>query len=144
MVVHASCPGDAGTIGKSQIGRSEPAYASLDEVTCLAPPGKGVFGVGKKPGDYQLVFGWDNLRVTMEYRTPAKITVTYGPRKLLCEKCGKTMTETGGSSAPARDGAPGEAIIQLQCLPCHIARTEPQYEIDGHWYEWADGRRTVV
>jgi len=136
---------DASAKAGSQIKRHEAGYKSIATVACVRSPRKGLLGIGKRVGQYEVTFAIEQQRATIRYRPLAKVKVTYGSSKLLCNSCHQPMGETkDGVHYAGAAPSPDSAIVKLRCEKCDITRFEKRYEIDGEWIEWQDGSRTVL
>ena len=70
---------------------------------------------------------------------PARIRVSYGPKKLKCPKCGSIMVR----QRPV-DDYEGLDIIKLRCERCNNTLIENLREIDVEWIEWEDATKTAL
>jgi hypothetical protein len=123
----------------------ESSYKSLAGISCVVKPRKGLFGVGKRIGEWEASFNLTSKEVTIRYRPLAKIKIHYGSRKLKCNQCGGTMNATTkGVNYSGASPSAESALLKLRCEKCNITRFEKRWEIEGEWVAWEDGSITVL
>jgi len=131
--------------GKARIKNWEAAFKTLGGVSCLRKPRKGFFGIGKAAGEWEATYALSQKEVTIRFMAPARIKVHFGPKKLLCNRCGGLMAAT--SEGVFMVGAAPKAappVLKLRCEKCDITRFEKRAEIEGEWISWQDGSTTPL
>lgn len=123
------------------VGSSEAAYKKLAKVTPLQKASQGILGLGRKAGVWEARFDLAKKEAKVRFVAPARIKVHFGPRKMLCNRCGKAMSATSeGVYVVGGSPAAKPTLLKLRCEACDITRFEQRQEIEGESIAWQDGK----
>jgi hypothetical protein len=136
---------DAVEQAKKLITALAPSCKTLAGVSCTQKARKGFFGIGKTAGKWEAKYDLSQKEVTIRYAAPLRIKVHYGPKKLLCNKCGSVMSTTSeGVFVVGANSSAKAPVLKLRCEKCDITRVEKRTEIEGEWISWEDGTTTPL
>ncbi len=129
----------------ANISREESACKTLSGIDCTQQARPGFLGIGKTAGEWEAIYELSQKEVTIRYVVPAKLKIHYGPKKLLCNKCGSVMNTTNEGVFPVGANSSAKApLLKLRCETCDITRVEKRAEIEGEWIAWQDGTMTLL
>jgi hypothetical protein len=136
---------EANEKARRAIKPTDSAYKSLAGVSCVLKARNGLFGIGKKAGEWEAKYIYARREVTIRCRPLVTIKIHYGSKKLKCSQCANTMTATTeGVNYSGASPSAESAILKLRCEKCDITRFEKRWEIEGERIEWEDGSKTVL